>query len=65
MNCELVSDITFAGGQPATEAETQVQAAAGFTVLVFCKGPLACLRSFGGSSRFARCRASAWLRFKT
>jgi hypothetical protein len=42
MNCELVSDITFAGGQPATEAEAQVRAAAGFTVLAFCKGPLVC-----------------------
>jgi hypothetical protein len=65
MNCELVSDITFAGGWPATEAETQVQAAVGFTPLAFCKGPLAYLRSFGGSSRFSRSWASSWPRFKT
>jgi hypothetical protein len=49
MNCELVSDITFAGGQPATQAETQVQAAVGFTLLVFCKDPwLVCRPLFGG-----------------
>jgi hypothetical protein len=47
MNYGLVSDITFAGGQPATEAEMQAQAAVGFTLLAFCKGPLVCLPFFG------------------
>ena len=55
MNCGLVPDITFAGGQPATEAEMQAEAAIGFTFLAFCKGPLACLPLFGGWSSFARC----------
>ena len=40
MNCGLVSDITFAGGQPAIVAKMQVRAAIGFTLLAFCKGTL-------------------------
>jgi hypothetical protein len=47
MSCALLSDITFAGGRPAAEAAAQAQPPIGFTLLVFCKGPSACLPFFG------------------